>query len=243
MRRTWVRFGSTIGLVSLLAAAPVQAAFLVIDLPGNSTYDGWAGLTGPNYPGYGIFPGAAAWPAPIAPNESGSDGTVDFDKVSGNGYPATFSIYTPFTMTEFDIVTTGAMPFDVETVVLQLDMGPGEGGFYAAVPALNYNGGSQLLLPDFDEEGEGDYPYTNPTNPKETGTTTAWSHQWDLTGLGPISTYEIVWTTNSHGQIYEIQVDAGDTFKRFVPEPSSHLLLIAGLGGLSVATRRRRMAR
>lgn len=227
-----------------LVAHPAQALFIDIMLPGNSIYDGWAGMTGINYPGYGNFPGAGAWPAPIVPTEPGSDGMIDFVKLAGNGYPAGASVYAPFTESDFSVATTASTPFDVETVIFQMDMGPGDGGpFFVLAPALNYNGGTQALAPDFEEQLAGAYPWINPVNPSEMGSTSVLAFQWDLRGLGPITSYEIVWTTHPHAQMYELQADSGDTFEELVPEPTSGMMLMSGLATLVLAERWRTMHR
>lgn len=79
-------------ILSLAAAASGHAA-LVIDLPGNSEQATWEDLTSVNpywanngYPT--ACPGAAAWPAPVAANRAGSEGSALLMKASGNGYCA-----------------------------------------------------------------------------------------------------------------------------------------------------------
>lgn len=236
-----LRRPSLVVLIAMLVALPAQAVFISVSLPGTSLYDGFDEMTFMNWPGYGNFPGAGLWPAPITPNLPGSNGLLDFDKVSGNGYPAGSSLYAPFTNSEFEIVTAAATPFDLETVVFQVDMGPGTGllTFFDAEPVLSYNGGTQQLVPNFEEIGAGDYPFTNPTNPLEMGTTSAFAYQWDLRGLGSITSYQIEWTTFEHAQMYEFQVDVGDTFALVVPEPGSSLMLGTGIGALLLIQRRR----
>ncbi|MEM9177729.1 MAG: hypothetical protein AAGC67_21165, partial [Myxococcota bacterium] len=165
--------------VVLAIASPAQAVFVAFQLPGTATFDAWIDMTFRNFPGYGIFPGASPWPDPILPNVLGSDGNLDFDKLSGNGYPAGFSIYAPFTSSVFGIMTAVPTAVDIETVAFQVDIGPGDNFiFYDATPTLNYNGGTQALAPDFEDSNPGDYPFTNPTNPAESGTTTAFGYQW-----------------------------------------------------------------
>lgn len=208
-------------------ATPAQAV-LVINLPGSSDYEGWSGLTTANNPGYGSFPGAAPWPAPIDPNEAGSAGGADFNKVSGNGFPAGSSIYSPFTQSVYVVGNTlSPSAFDIETLVFQIDMGPGEGGFFNALPTLSFNGGSQGLGADFSLATEGDFPFVNPIDPQQAGTTTLHAFQWDLSGLGNISTYSVEWQVQPHAQIYALQADTGSSFAQVIPEPSA-----LALGGL-----------
>ncbi len=223
-------------------AGHAQAAFLNPSLPGASEYEGWSDMTITRLgASYGTFPGASPWPNAIAPNESGSAGNAGFNKVSGNGFPSGSSLYAPFTSSVFEIENTDTFSLsDIETVVFQIDIGPGDGGnFFDAAPTLSYNGGTQSLAADYTATASGSYPFTNPVNPTETGTTTIFQYQWDLSGLGAVTDYEIQWTTHSHSQTYELQVDVGDTFARVIPEPGSAILMSAALLTLGSARVRR----
>lgn len=227
-------------LAMAIPAAASQAAFISPALTGTTEYEGWANLTASNIPGYGSFPGAAPWPAPIASNEPGSAGKAALDKVSGNAYPAGSSIYAPFTDTTFSIESTAASGFDINTIVFQIDIGPGNGGVHlSAAPTLNYNGGSQALAADFTGQSAGAFPFVNPIDPTQAGTTTIFQFQWDLSGIvDNVQTYEIVYADGEHSQTYALQVDTGGTFVQAIPEPGSLALL--AVGSVLVARRRRR---
>ena len=206
------------------AAIPAHAAFTV-NLPGNTETSGWDNLKNSNsywsangYPT--SYPGTAAWPAPVAANAAGSQGSAVFMKESGNGYFSGSSLYDAGGAGSFAI-SDDAPIAGLATIVLQIDAGTSIG----VPPTLNYNGGSQALAPEFSALGDGDYLTFN----FETGQSfptlnRAW--QWDLTGLG-VNAYEIVWgsVANNHLTQYEINLSAGDTFTQVVPEPSAVVLV------------------
>ena len=235
----------TRGLVAAFfgfAAAAASAAFVNPSLPGTSEFEGWEDLTFMNFnqSDYGGgFPGAGPWIAPISGNAAGSEGNAGYNKVSGNGYPAGVSVYAPFTDSVFEIESSGPLGFDIGTIIFQIDIGPGTGFEHlSAAPTLSLNGGSQALAADFTSEAPGAFPFTNPVNPAETGTTTAFQFQWDLSSLGSVTQYEIQWTTIPHAQTYKLQLDVGDTFTQVIPEPTS-LALIGVVAAATLAWRRR----
>ncbi|WOO41384.1 hypothetical protein [Rubellicoccus peritrichatus] len=225
----------------LVIAATVQShGFLNVNLSGNTQYEGWESLTTANNPGYGTFPGASPWPAPIASNSTGSAGNASYNKVSGNGYPAGSSVYSPFTTTTYE-VTSSSVISGIQTAVFQLDMGAGEGGILDSAPVFNYNGGSQALAADFTAVTAGNFSFTNPIDPTQTGNTTNLVYEWDLSSIvDSITSYEITWQTHAHSQTYGIQLDTGDNFTvSAVPEPSVYAAG-AGILALGVAWLRRK---
>lgn len=225
-------------LVLATLVAPALAAPVSISLPGTTATDGWADLTATNYPGLGGgFPGMAPWGSPIAANQPGSNGGGQFTKVSGAGFAAGASIYT-FSPGTFSASSSTPVA-GLETVVFQIDIGEGEAGIdLTAVPTLSYNGGGQSLaatltallfeIPAGDFGGE---PITRNT----------WAFQWDLSGLGAISDFDIQWTTGAHAQTYALQLDQGSVFTAAVPEPASMVMALAGLLGLGCVALRRRV--
>ena len=157
--------GLFLAALLLSIASPAHAVFLSFHLPGAATYRGWSDLNFTNYPGYPFFPGGGLWPGPNVP---GSDGQLDFDKISGNGYPVGSSIYAPPTSSVFGTENAALTAFDIEALAFQMDIGPSDGlVFFDAMPTLNYNGGTPPLVPNFEESNPADYPSTNPKNPAE----------------------------------------------------------------------------
>jgi len=219
-------------------------AYIPVSLLGATQFEGWEELTNANYPQTpnfgGPFPGAQPWLATIAPNVSGSSGNAEFGKVSGNGFTASASVYTPFTGATFTIESTAVVP-GLENVVFQIDLGPGD-AFYNAVPTLSFNSGGQDLAATFTGQTTGENPFANPVNPSQQGTTTNFIYQWDLSSVGSaITDYTIEWTTGSHAQIYGMQLDTSDTFSgNAVPEPATYAIF-AGIAALAAALVRRRL--
>lgn len=228
------------GAAALFPAAAFATIVPILD--GTTDSSSWSDLTFMNYPAYPDFADQGQgdfddlWPAPISPT-AGTTADIGFNKVSGGGYPASSAIYKHTVPGTF-IVTDASPLADLETVTFQLDMAPGN-GFFIATPTLNYNGGTQGLLPDFNEQGAGNF--TASFGP-DTFPTSLFGYQWDLTSLGTISDFEIVWTAADFSSTYELQLDSSDTFGgnaiSAVPEPAAGALL-AGLAVVLLATRRR----
>ena len=109
----------------MVPALAEGAVLLDPELPGTTAYDGWEDLTTANHPGYPTFPGSEAWPTPIAADDPASDGGAKLDKLAGNGYPASASIYAPFVVSTFGIADESAL-IGLETVVFQIEIGGDE---------------------------------------------------------------------------------------------------------------------
>lgn len=231
-------------LLAGLCSLPLLAAgapLVTPDFSGNTQYEGWEELTAANNPGFpGFFNLTDPWPDPIAPNITGSAGFAGFDKVSGGGYPASAAIYN-FTVPGTFVVGTSTPLSNLQTVAFQLDLGIGN-TFFLSTPVLNYNGGSQQLAPTFAEQGSGPTAFTNPQT-GDPDSTTLFGYQWDLSSIGSISEFEILWTTDAHATTYNIRLDSSDTFTgnaiSAVPEPALFAWLL-GLGALGLAFWRRR---
>lgn len=220
-------------LLSAITTLPLSAA-VTVDLGAGSEHAGWDQLNSGNpawatggYPT--LHPNAtAAWPAPIAANASGSNASATLDKTSGGGYFAGGSLYNAGTVGSH-LVADASPQANLATIVFQADLGSP----FAGVPLLSYNGGSQMLAPDFSGTSIGDYlsGFGGALTP-----TTNYLWQWDLQGLG-VTDYSISFSTAPHGTIYELALDTGDTFAQVVPEPSVALL---GAASLMLLGRRRR---
>ncbi len=227
------RFTSVVGLAAIFSFASANAAFLTVNLPGNSLQDDWSGMTTANYPGYPTYlTSANSWPSPIA-STSTSDGGLSLTKVSGLGFPSdgggiyiggmtsgtgTLRIFSP---------VNGALA-GLETIVFQVDF-EGVGADWATIFTglnLDYNGGSQSLA-DYSsyvvsavqtgvQFGEPAFRYTL-------------AFQWDLTAIvDPITSFNIDWTMAEHSLTYGLQVNQGDVMSA-VPEPSTYALVAISL--------------
>lgn len=224
--------------LSLFAALtlPCHAA-ISISLPGNSEVAVWSGLNNVKYPssgGYNTF-GTNSSPFHANPSlaalgaDAGSTINATFGKISGGGYFASNSIYNfgaPGTFVVSDPSPVGGL----ETVVFQMDLGSP----LAGAPLLNFNGGSQALVPAFQASSPGNFVsgFDGPPAP-----TTNYAWQWDLSAAG-VTSYEIVFTTIGHGTIFQLDLAAGDTFAQAIPETSTALLALAALGLTSFLRRR-----
>ncbi|MGL4400647.1 MAG: PEP-CTERM sorting domain-containing protein [Luteolibacter sp.] len=224
-------------LCLLALSSPLFAAF-AISLPGNTETAGWDNLRSSNpywaangYPTSFPF-AAAAWPAAIAANVVGSQGSAGFLKNSGNGYFASASLYDAGSPGIFSISDTSPL-VSLASIVLQIDAGTSIG----VVPVLNYNGGSQALAANYFAQNDGEYLtfnfQTGQSFPTQNG---AW--QWDLTGLG-VTSYSVTWGSvpNNHLTQYELNLTTSDSFVQAIPEPTSTVML--SLASLAFFRRRR----
>lgn len=224
-------------LIAAISASSAAHAAITISLPGHVETSGWANLKNSNpywsangYPT--SYPGAAAWPGPVAANVAGSQGSAGFLKTSGNGYFSGSSLYDAGGAGMFSI--SDASPIGgIATIVFQIDAGTAIG----VMPVLNYNGGSQGLVANFFAQADGNYLTFNfQTGESFPTQNRAW--QWDLTGLG-VTSYEITWgsVANNHLTQYELNLTTGDTFVQAVPEPASVVMI--SLTSLALFRRRR----
>ncbi len=238
--RSFPKFGPLMAVLGLLAVSTADAAFLTPSLPGTTDFDGWDDLTVSNpqvaaaIPPFVGFPGAAPWPEPIESHVAGS-GDATFDKTAGNGYPATSSIYTsPFSNGSFSVADSTPVA-GIETVMFQIQIGAGSAGYLDGNPTLTLNGSTLVPLADSAVISSG--IINDPGfGPIDVGTL---AYQWDLTGLGPVTSFDVEFTTDgTSSTIYALQLDQGSEFVAAVPEPSSLVLL--GLGAVVLFVWRRR---
>lgn len=240
-----------IALVATLGftATAANADFLSPNLPGVTDFDAWDNLTVTNpqisgttipfpFPG---FPGAGPWPTPIESALVGASdptGDAQFNKTSGFGYPASQSIYSsPFGNGTYSISDSTPVP-GLETVFLQIEIAQGSSGwldgeFNAA--SLTVNGGTPVPLLDgrFVDVSIGNAGF-GPT------TVATFGFQWDVSGLGPITDFDIAFSTaGTSTAMLALQLDQGSEFVPLsIPEPTS--LALVSLGGVALLGRRRR---
>jgi hypothetical protein len=94
------------------------------------------------------------------------------------------------------------------------------------------------------------------TTKGENGTTTAggteepvyinlYAFQWDLTGYSNISSFNVSFDVVAHSQTYAARLTQSDVFNQVVavpvPEPESYAMILAGLGLIGLAARRRQV--
>lgn len=228
---------ATLLLAAHVAFLTPASALVDPDLSGTTEFEIWTGLTAANYPSYPDFSDtgdggfADPWPAPIAPSGTGSAGNASLDKVSGGGYPATSSIYNHTVAGTYEIAN-GSPLANLGTVIVQIDLGDGSPGAFQSAPVLNYNGGSQSLTANFTNTGPGGFSggFGGPPSP-----TTLHGFQWDLSSVrSAISSYAILWTSDTFSTTYEIRLDSSDTTSpnrlSAIPETSSTMGILTLIG-------------
>lgn len=206
-------------LLCLFALSVPSFAAVSIPLTGSTESASWVlnstNYAGPTYP-QGFPGGQTAWTTPASPT-SGSASAL-LNKVAGGGaFYATY-MYTSGVNGSFRVYDESPQ-VSLATVVFQANMSQ-----FVGTIVLNYNGGSQALaatafLLNDNATGYDDYVW-----------------QWDLSGAGTVSSYEILFT--DHIAISSLQLNTGSTYVQVIPEPSSTVLGAAALG-LSFIRRRR----
>lgn len=247
--------GLSVAVMGLFVSISAHAQFIDPALPGITDFDGWDNLSitnpqilnaSPPFPTFTT--GGAPWPEPIesvltqgTPTAADDDPTGDayFDKTSGFGYPAGVSIYsTPFGSGTFQ-VSDDTPVANLETIIFQVEIGEGSSGFLAGDATLTIN--ETTLVPLFAAGFDAGAPQPNPFG-GGTISVPIFSYQWDLTGLGPVTSFDIDFgTAGTSTTIFALQLDQGSEFVEVVPEASS--MILAGIGSLTalgIAVRRRR---
>lgn len=210
---------SLLPLTLLTVSGLTAPAALSISLPGNSVTEGWDQLVGSRLSGFGNHPGLAPWPDTIAPNLAGSNGEAAFGKSSGGGYLGTQSFYDGGTSGGL-FIDSGDPIANLATLVFQIDMGADS---FSTSPQLLVNG-STLLAPIAAAVTPGEFSFSFGGPPVQTQNH---AFQWDLSGMeAPITAYQVQWETAPRTTIYQLQLDAGDTFIQVIPEPSAALLAL-----------------
>jgi hypothetical protein len=216
------RFVLLAGVVLAVAVTTARSEVENLNLGGTTSYDGWEELLGAFYPGYGGFPGASEWPAPIVSNTDGS-GDARLERLNGGGgggpFPAGESIYFgSFQQNQNELGGTLRIADDkpvpgVQTVVFQIQIGEAVGYDFhrpSGAPVLKINGQSTSLAPmkpeRLDRYQNGSYfsPATQQSEPVYVNT---WGFQWDVSALGPITSIQIDFSAVTHAQIYAMRLD------------------------------------
>lgn len=219
--RTVAAMLAMLGL-ALAGAVQARAAFLDPSWAGASSYDGWDNLVGASYPDYGLFPGNSAWPAPIGSNTAAS-GDAELSRVaggtSGGGpFPATEAIYFGSSSSLVNLnggtlrVSDPTPLSTARTILLQIQIGEAAGYDFhqpTGYPVLQINGGP-ALQPQFrqllNRYQNGVFP--NPvTGDLEPVYVNSWGLQWNVNGLGPITSLAITFSGANHAQVYRLRLD------------------------------------
>jgi hypothetical protein len=257
--RAFVFAGAFVSFISAAAMADFVpgAALMNPVMSGNTSYDGWIGLTAANYAGYGGFPGTGAWPAGVGSNRTTANtfnktepGDAELIKVSngtgGGPYLAGASIYFGGFSGDFNnyggtLGVTDATPVaNLANVVFQVQIGEAwTHDFYNdALPTLSINGGAQHIVPTKTVVVERFYNGTvdMPTGPEDVYINT-YALQWDLRGVtDPITSIRVEFTGVQHAQVYGAQLNQSDVYTT-IPSVSTGVIFT---GGVVAAVRRRR---
>lgn len=255
-----VSLGLVVAATCLSAATVAQAAFTDPNLPGVTDFDGWNNLSRDNpqiasaTPAFPGFPGGTLWPEPIESNlivfdDKGTPDLLDdefviddptgdayFDKLSGNGYPAGFSIYaSPFPPGATYEVSDDTPVAAIETVIFQIAIGAGSSGWLVGDTAsltINETTSVSLAQTLVNDLGAVDTGF-GPVPVRE------YLFQWDLTGLGPVTSFDVNFSpAGTSSTITALQLDQGDSFVLQVPEPTA--VALVGIGAFGLFARRRR---
>ncbi len=245
-----------------LSAVAVSSAFSdlythTVTLNGTTQFDGWDGngfaANGVNYPG------TSPWPGPIVSNVAGSGDAGLFKVANGTGggpYPTGSAglrnIYhggtsaTPNTLGGTLKVGDSTLVAGIQTVVFQIIIGEAYGYdfFNHEAPVLTVNGETTSHTATFThllaQEQNGTFPV--PGGGTEPLYDNLWGLQWDLAGLGDVTSLEITWSSVQHARIKGLQLDQSNQFQgdyfASVPEPGTMAAL--GLGAAALLRRRKK---
>lgn len=242
-------FSATIAAAaaSAMLATAAHAAPIDPGLPGNTSYDGWAGMTQFVYDDYpSPFTDNSTWPGPIGSNLPDS-GDAQLSKISGNGAPFITSLYvgndtnTPNTLRGTFAVNDSTPLDSLATVVFQIQIGEASGYDFPdeVLPVLSFNNGSAISPDAWTVSRVPNGTFTPPVGDPETLYINTWMVQWNLTAItDPITSFNVQWSAVEHAQIYALRLDQSDVYAA-IPEPASLALL--GMGGLLMMRRQRKV--
>ncbi len=244
---------STVVVASANAQTAVGAtAPVALNLGGVTQTDGWTDLSAASNPGYGAFPGAGPWPAPIESNVGGNAQLAKVANGAGGGpFIATGSLYfggfstVPNTFGGTVAVRDSSPVAGLKTLVLQIQIG--EASTYDlwndAGAVLSYNGGSQSVTANFRSLFAQQFIGT--VN-MPTGTENLYNNlhafQWDLSSIAePITDFSISFSGAQHAQVYGLQLDqSSQVYTDAVPEPAT--MTVLAFGAMAAFARRRKKA-
>ena len=210
---------------------------------GSSGSDAWVNVNSANFSGYGGFPGNSPWPAPIGSNGTGS-GDADLSRVAGSptgGGPflSSSSIYfgnyaqIPNALGGTLRVSDSTPLANLKTLVFQIQIGEATGYDLYSAPTLKINGGSSIVNLLFSgilnryQSGTFFSPATELDEPVYVNTR---GYQWDVSSLGPVTSFSIDFSGVTHSQIYGLQLDQSSSVfsTAVIPEPNVGGLILAG---------------
>lgn len=233
---------AAIGLGIGSAAVIAEGAFVDPDLSGTTSFDLWDDLTDTNPQVSTRPPCPGGYCAPITSRLSGSSdsgtggghaGTATLDRLSGDGDFSEDGLFSPSQSTF--VITEEAPVANVETIILQIEIGSGPDGWLSGNPTLTVNGQIQI---DLFASGISD-SFATPGIGFGPSTVNTFVYQWDLQNVGPIESFEIAFTTDgANTLITGVQLDQGSEF-RAVDVPAPHLVSVM-CTAILVAPRRRR---
>lgn len=233
--------------LTLLSCDSVRSQVRVVSFDsGSSDFDGWANINSVNFSGYGGFPGSGVWPAPIGSNVVDS-GDAELSRVAGSptgGGPflSANSIYfgnfaqVPNALGGTLRVSDSTPLANLKTIVFQVQIGEVTGyDFFnpSGTPSLKLNGGSTAVNPMFagvlDRFQNGTFvsPATGNDEPVYVNT---WGFQWDVSSLGPVTSFALDLSAVTHAQIYALQLDQNSSLYNVavIPEPEVACLFLVG---------------
>lgn len=235
--------------LAFIAIAQSQAGLVSVNLGGNSETAGWGApgtaLTSSNYTGTQLAAGVAATYGSAA-------STSTLVRLNGSFFPAGFGLYSFGTDSDFSARNSVTTLSSVNTIVFQTETARNPGGYpsddpehvvdpvYAfSYPTLYVNGGTTGITPDFSYFGlSGDSVAFG----EDQIALYNWMWQWDVSDLGPITSYTVEWKQIVHASLVSIRLDASDAVNNGsvlpVPEPASAGLMAFGFAGLLIRRRR-----
>ena len=180
----------------------------------------------------------ATTPSTIASNLGSGSSTLW--KSSGYGYVGGESIHQG--LPSASIIPGGNFEVeslaiaDLETLVFQVNATDRAGDVFSAFPTLSF--GSTTISADFSSLylqvykgiSFGEAQYYN-----------YYAFQWDLSDyvFAGGESLSINWTGLTNSGVFGLQLNQGDTFVQVVPEPSTWVMLLAGVGVVAYLKRRR----